>query len=67
MGDDWNWDDAKGRAKEAFGAATGDKSLEREGEVDQGVGSVKDAAGDAADKAGDFADRAGDRLKDAVD
>lgn len=48
-----NMDDAKGRAKEAAGNLTGDKDLEREGKVDQGVGSIKDAVGNAADKVKD--------------
>ncbi len=44
-------DDAKGKVKEAGGALTGDKSLKREGKVDQATGSVKDKVGDAADAA----------------
>jgi len=42
-------DKAKGRIKEAAGALTGDKSLKREGKLDQLVGSVKDAVGTAVD------------------
>jgi len=44
-------DDAKGKVKEAGGTLTGDKSLKREGKVDQATGSVKDKVGDAADAA----------------
>jgi uncharacterized protein YjbJ (UPF0337 family) len=46
-------DDLKGRAKEAGGDLTGDKSLKNEGKVDRGTGKVKDAAGDVSDKAKD--------------
>jgi uncharacterized protein YjbJ (UPF0337 family) len=46
-------DDLKGRAKEAGGDLTGDKSLKNEGKVDRASGKVKDAAGGAADKAKD--------------
>ena len=46
-------DEAKGRAKEAAGSLTGDKSLKNEGKVDKASGSVKDKVGDAADKVKD--------------
>jgi len=42
-------DKAKGRVKEAAGALTGDRSLKREGKIDQIVGSVKEAVGSAVD------------------
>jgi uncharacterized protein YjbJ (UPF0337 family) len=38
---DKNIDKAKGRAKEAAGALTGDKRLKNEGRVDQAKGSAK--------------------------
>src|SRR4029453_2276225 len=44
-------DKAKGRAKEAAGALTGDRKLKSEGKVDQAVGKVKDAVDRVADKA----------------
>jgi uncharacterized protein YjbJ (UPF0337 family) len=50
------FDEAKGRAKEAAGALTGDDDLKREGKTDQAAGTVKDKANDAIDK-----------VKDAVD
>jgi uncharacterized protein YjbJ (UPF0337 family) len=50
---DGDFDDAKGRLKEAAGAITDDDSLKNEGRVDQAAGSVKDAVGDAADKVKD--------------
>jgi uncharacterized protein YjbJ (UPF0337 family) len=52
---DGTTDDLKGRAKEAAGDLTGDKSLKNEGRVDRGEGKVKDAV-----------DKTGDKVKDAV-
>ena len=49
-------DDIKGRFKEAAGNLTGDKDLEREGEVDQASGAVKKKV-----------EQAGDKVEDAVD
>jgi uncharacterized protein YjbJ (UPF0337 family) len=43
-------DDAKGKAKEAVGDATGNRALKREGQVDKGKGKVKDAVDTVADK-----------------
>jgi len=37
-------DKAKGKIKQAAGAATGDKNLERRGKVDEAKGNVKGAA-----------------------
>ena len=47
---DKNIDKAKGRAKEAAGALSGNKRLKNEGRADQAKGSVKNAAGKVADK-----------------
>lgn len=44
-------DKAKGRAKEAAGALTGDRKLKSEGKLDQAAGKVKDAVDKVADKA----------------
>lgn len=52
-----NADDAKGRLKEAAGAATGDDELKNEGKVDKAVGGVKDAVDTAADKVKGVFDR----------
>jgi uncharacterized protein YjbJ (UPF0337 family) len=46
---DKNIDKAKGRAKEAAGALTGDKRLKNEGRVDQAKGSAKKAVNKVAD------------------
>jgi uncharacterized protein YjbJ (UPF0337 family) len=43
-------DEAKGRAKEAVGDATGNNKLKGEGKVDQGKRKVKDLVDKAADK-----------------
>ncbi len=45
-----NWDETKGRMKEAAGDLTDDEELEREGQIDQGKGKVKDAIDKIADK-----------------
>jgi uncharacterized protein YjbJ (UPF0337 family) len=50
---DGEFDDAKGRLKEAAGAITDDDSLKNEGKIDQATGTVKDKVGDAADKVKD--------------
>jgi len=42
-------DKAKGRIKEAAGALTNDKSLKREGKIDQIVGGVKEAVENVVD------------------
>jgi uncharacterized protein YjbJ (UPF0337 family) len=44
-------DKAKGRAKEAAGALTGDRELKSEGKLDQAAGKVKDVVDRVADKA----------------
>jgi uncharacterized protein YjbJ (UPF0337 family) len=38
-------DRAKGKVKETFGVATGDRELEGEGKLDQAKGKIKDIAG----------------------
>jgi uncharacterized protein YjbJ (UPF0337 family) len=50
-------DEAKGRAKEAAGALTGDDSLKNEGKGDQAKASVKDSVDKVADKAKRAVDR----------
>ncbi|MHB8693975.1 MAG: CsbD family protein [Solirubrobacteraceae bacterium] len=46
---DKNIDKAKGRAKEAAGALTGDTHLKHEGRVDQAKSSIKNAVDSVAD------------------
>ncbi len=45
-----NFDDLKGRAKEAAGDLTDNEDLQREGKIDQGTGKVKDAVDKVSDK-----------------
>jgi uncharacterized protein YjbJ (UPF0337 family) len=54
MGDEKR-DEAKGRAKEAAGALTGDDDLKREGKLDQAGATAKEKA-----------DKTVDRTKDAI-
>ena len=44
------FDDLKGRAKEAAGELTGDEDLKREGKIDQTAGTVKDLVERASSK-----------------
>ena len=44
------FDELKGRAKEAAGDLTGNEDLKREGKIDQTTGKVKDLVGRASDK-----------------
>jgi uncharacterized protein YjbJ (UPF0337 family) len=53
-------DKAKGRAKEAAGALTGDKELKKKGKADQAAGGAKDKV----DKVKDWAE---DKIDDAKD
>jgi len=45
-------DDVTGKAKEAEGKLTGDKSRETEGKLDQAKGKAEDALDDVKDAAG---------------
>lgn len=45
-----NWDETKGRVKEAAGDLTDDDDLKTEGKVDQGKGKVKDVVDKVGDK-----------------
>jgi uncharacterized protein YjbJ (UPF0337 family) len=52
-----NFDELKGRAKEAAGDLTDDEDLQREGKVDQATGTVKDKLDDVSDKVKDVVNR----------
>jgi uncharacterized protein YjbJ (UPF0337 family) len=56
-----NWDEAKGRAKEAMGDLTDDDDLKREGKKDKAAGKVKETVDDVADKVKSKVDDAKDR------
>ncbi len=60
-------DRAKGKAKEAWGAVTGDDDLEREGRLDEAVGKIKDRVEDVVDEGREAVDDTLDRLSDAFD
>jgi uncharacterized protein YjbJ (UPF0337 family) len=64
-------DEAKGRVKEAAGDLTGDKDLEREGQMDQAGAKVKEKVGRAAEtakeKTGEAVDKAKDKARDVMD
>jgi uncharacterized protein YjbJ (UPF0337 family) len=46
-------DKLKGKAKEAFGDATGNDDVKAEGQVDQGKGEAKQGVADVKDKVDD--------------
>jgi uncharacterized protein YjbJ (UPF0337 family) len=46
-------DTVKGKLKQATGILIGDKKLEREGKLDEAVGTVKDTVGKVVDKVRD--------------
>jgi uncharacterized protein YjbJ (UPF0337 family) len=48
---------AKGRAKQAVGAITGDKKLKREGKRDERVGNLENKADDVTDAVHDKVDK----------
>jgi uncharacterized protein YjbJ (UPF0337 family) len=58
-----SFDQAKGKAKETIGKATGDAKLQGEGKADQVAGKAKSAIGGAKDAVKDAADA----VKESVD
>ncbi|MGI9017345.1 MAG: CsbD family protein [Euzebya sp.] len=57
MPNEADFDDAKGRVKEAAGSLSGDQDLKNEGKKDQAAAKVKDAVEGAKDKANDLVDK----------
>jgi uncharacterized protein YjbJ (UPF0337 family) len=57
----------KGRAKEAFGAVTGNKRTEAEGVVERGKGAVQEKYGEAKDELETERRRAGAGTEDESD
>ncbi len=55
------FDEAKGRAKEAAGALTDDDDLKAEGKVDKTSGKLKDAVDTVKDKVDDAIDNVRNR------
>lgn len=62
-----NFDEVKGKAKQAWGDLTGDENAKAEGQLDEAKGHVKERFEDAKDQAGekvnDFLDSANDKLE----
>ena len=52
-----NWDETKGRMKEAVGDLKDDDDLKREGKMDKATGKAKDAVDKTADKIKEKLDR----------
>lgn len=61
---DKNIDDAKGRAKEAAGALTGDDEMKESGQDDQRAAEAKEKVDDLADRVKDGVDDVKRRLSD---
>lgn len=59
-----SFDEIKGKAKEAYGDATGDESTKAEGKLDQVKSDVKDKANEIKDKAAEAFNNATDEAKD---
>lgn len=55
------FDQAKGRAKQAAGDLTDDDELRNEGKADEAAGKIKEGIDDAKEKAQDAVDRIRDR------
>ena len=51
------FDQAKGRVKQAAGDLTGNDDLKREGKADEAAGKLKDMVGDAKDKINETIDK----------
>ncbi len=60
------FDQIKGRAKQAAGDLTDDDRLEAEGEADEAGGKVKEALDDAVDNVKDGANKLIDSAKKAI-
>ncbi len=56
------FDQAKGKIKQAAGDLTGDDDLKAEGEYDEKAGKVKEVVGDVKDKVDDAVDTVKDKL-----
>lgn len=57
------FDEAKGRAKQAVGDLTDDDEMKREGETDEAAGKVKDKLGEGKERLEDAVDDVRDRMK----
>lgn len=57
----------KGRAKQAVGSLTGDKSLKSEGRADSHVGEAKETIEHAKDRIGHVIDKAEEKVEQVID
>ena len=57
-----NFDQAKGKIKQAVGGVTGDKDLKNEGKADENAGKVNEFLEDTKDKGEDAAEKIKDEL-----
>jgi uncharacterized protein YjbJ (UPF0337 family) len=60
-----NFDQAKGRVKQAAGDLTDDDDLKRDGKGDELLGKAKEALNDLREKADDAMDRVKEKVDDA--
>jgi uncharacterized protein YjbJ (UPF0337 family) len=51
------WDQQKGKVREAFGDLTGNKEQQRKGQVEQGTGKAKEVVGRVEEAAKDLFDQ----------
>jgi uncharacterized protein YjbJ (UPF0337 family) len=58
-----NWDETKGRMKEAAGDLTDDDDLKREGKVDQSAAKAKDKVDRAAEKVKEKIDEVTEKVR----
>ena len=58
-----NWDETKGRMKEAAGDLTDDDDLKREGKLDQNAGKAKSKIDEAADKIKEKVDEVAEKVR----
>ena len=59
---DNDFDQAKGKIKQAVGDLTGNKDLKKEGKADETAGKVKEFVESTKDKVEDLVDKAKDKL-----
>ena len=59
---DNDFDQAKGKIKQAVGDLTGNKDLKKEGKADEHAGKVKEFVESTKDKVEDLVDKAKDKL-----
>jgi uncharacterized protein YjbJ (UPF0337 family) len=61
------FDESKGRVKEAVGSLTGNEELKADGRADQRTGKTKRAVGNVTDQAKGFVDEVAEKATAAID